>query len=214
LPFSLHANFALAGAAALLALGCTTDDVVVQTGLPGARAATTVDLIAERGDYLDVMSEAGRRRTRFLVPNDEACRSLFVGEIAVSFSNSGRFGRFQAGDQSCDPVGVLSLAQWRDRRPRAHNASIVPRSRSDLRERIYADDDIVLIRGRFMLAGQIGITGGSDLIAVLPNAPECEGLDIPSSVSMEFRQSGSRPFTILNGSTRCPVIGFVQPPGQ
>jgi hypothetical protein len=65
-----------------------------------------------------------------------------------------------------------------------------------------------------MLAGQIGITGGSDLIAVLPNAPECEGLDVPSSVSMEFRQAGSRPFTILNGNARCPVIGFVQPPGQ
>ena len=54
---------------------------------------------------------------------------------------------------------------------------------------------------------------GSDLIAVLPTAPECHGLEVPSSVSMEFRQVGRRPFTIINGRERCPVIGFVQPPG-
>jgi len=114
--------------ACCIALACTTDELVVQSGIPGARAAATVELNAERGDWLDVTSRAGGRETRFFVPNDEACRSLFVGEQAVTYSNSGgRFGGFQSGDQRCDPVGVLSLVQWRDRRPRRQSASVIPR---------------------------------------------------------------------------------------
>jgi hypothetical protein len=195
-----------------LATGCTTDDVVVASGLPGARASANLELLAERGDYLDVMAETGRRKTRYFLPDDAACRSLFKSEVPVTFSNDGVFGRFEADGESCAPVGVLSLTELRDRRPRPRNASIIPRARADLRERTYADEQLVLIRGRFTLASQVGITGGGDLIAVLPNSPECQGLSIPSSVSMEFRPAGPQAFTILNGDVRCAVQGFVQPP--
>jgi len=198
--------------AGCIALACTTDEVVVQSGIPGARASAQVELVAERGDQLDVISRAGGRETRFFVPNDAACRSLFTGEQAVSWSNSGRFGRFQAGDRTCDPVGVLSLAEWRDRRPRRQNASVIPRSRADLRERLYVDEELVLIRGRFPQAAQIGITGTADLVAVIPNSPECEGLEVPGSLSMEFRQAGRQPFTLINGRQRCPLLGFVLAP--
>jgi len=204
----------LAGSVACcLALACTTDELVVQSGIPGARATAEVELNAERGDWLDVTSRAGGRENRFFVPNNEACRSVFAGKQAVSYSNSGgRFGSFQSGDQSCDPVGVLSLVQWRDRRPRRHSASVIPRSRAALRERVYADKDLTLIRGRFPLASQIEITGASDLIAVIPRTPECEGLQVPGDSSMEFRAAGRQPFTLINGRQLCPLLGFVLPP--
>jgi hypothetical protein len=198
--------------ASWLALGCTTDEAVVRSGIPGARASAQVRLVAERGSWLDVISQVGRDETRFFVPNDDACRSLFAAEQAVTWSNSGgRFGRLQAGDATCDPVGVLSLVQWRDRRPRPQNASIIPRSRAELRERVYVDEELVAVRGRFPEAAQIGITGSSDLIAVIPNSPECQGLPLPGSLSMEFRSSGQRPFTLINGRQLCPLLGFVLP---
>jgi len=195
------------------ALACTTDELVVQSGIPGARASAQVELVAERGDWLDLISRAGGRETRFFAPNDEACRSLIAGEQTVAYSNSGgRFGRFQAGDLTCDPVGVLSLAQWRDRRPRRQNASVIPRSRAELRERVYVDEELVLIRGRFPQAAQIEITGASDLIAVIPNSPECQGLEVPGDSSMEFRATGRQPFTLINDRQLCPLLGFVLAP--
>jgi len=199
--------------AGCVALACTTDELVVQSGIPGARASAQVELVAERGDWLDLTSQAGGRETRFFVPNDEACRSLFADEQAVTYSNSGgRFGRFQAGDQKCDPVGVLSLAQWRDRRPRRQSASMIPRSRAELRERVYLDEELVLIRGRFPQAAQVEITGTGDLIAVIPNSPECQGLEAPGNSSMEFRPAGRQPFTLINGRQLCPLLGFVLAP--
>jgi len=196
-----------------LVLACTTDEAVVRSGVPGARAAAEVRMVAERGRWLDVISRVGRNETRFFVPNDDACRSLFAGEPPVTWSNSGgRFGRLLTGDAACDPVGVLSLAQWRDRRPRPRNASVIPRSRAELRERVYVDEELVAIRGRFPQAGQIGITGSSDLIALIPNSPECQGLEVPGSLSMEFRSSGRQPFTLVNGRGLCPLLGFVLPP--
>jgi hypothetical protein len=199
--------------AGCLALACTTDELVVQSGIPGARASAAVALVAERGDWLDLTSQSGGRETRFFVPNDEACRSLFAGEQVVTYSNSGgRFGSLQAGDQTCSPVGVLSLAQWRDRRPRRQSASIIPRSRAEFRERVYLDEDLVLIRGRFPQAAQIEIVGTDDLIAVIPNIPECQGFEVPGESSIEFRATGRQPFTLINGRQLCPLLGFVLVP--
>jgi len=81
-----------------------------------------------------------------------------------------------------------------------------------LRERVYVDEDLALIRGRFPLASQIEITGSSDLIAVIPRTPECEGLQVPGDSSMEFRPAGRRPFTLINGRQLCPLQGFVLVP--
>jgi len=208
------ASARLAGlVAGCLALACTTDEIVVQSGIPGARASAEVALVAERGDWLDVTSRSGGRETRFFVPNDEDCRSLFTTGQTVTYSNSGgRFGGFQAGLRTCDPVGILSLTQWRDRRPRRQNASVIPRSRAELRERVYLDEEVVLVRGRFPQAAQIEITGTSDLIAVIPNSPECHGLEFPSDASMEFRPAGRQAFALINGRRICPLLGFVLVP--
>lgn len=199
-------------AVAVLVIGCTHEQVVMQTGLPGARAAAELSLVKERGDYLDVRMESGGFSYRFFLPADEACRAMLVDGQAVTYANVGPFGRLQAGDTVCDPVGVLSLAAWRDRGPRRSRSEVIPRSRADLDERIYVDDDLTLVRGRYRLAGLIGFVGGADSIAVIPSVPECRDLAIPGTASMEFRDVGEKPYVLVEGGRLCPVIGFVQPP--
>jgi hypothetical protein len=197
---------------AIAAIACSTDSVVMQTGLPGASANAALELVAERGDMLDVVMTSGGMRYRFLLPDDETCRSLFAGEPRVTYSNTGSFGTLHAGESSCAPVGILSLAEWRDRRPRNPRDAVIPRSQAQLRERVYLDEDVVFIRGRFLLASQVGFLGGGDCIAVIPNVPECQGLTVPGIASMEFRAAGKRPFSLINSDRLCPVIGFAQPP--
>jgi hypothetical protein len=203
------------GSAALVAataLACTTDKFVMGSGLPLGNASTSVSLIAERGDYLDVRSQAGGKSYRFFLPNSEACRALFVSEKPVSYSNEGVFGRFSQGEAICHPVGILSLAAWRDRRPRPQSSAVIPRSQALLKQIVYEDDDLTLVRGRFLLASQIGFTGGEDAIAVIPKEEACVGVPTSETASMEFRVAGKRPFTIVNGRRLCPLLGFVKAP--
>jgi hypothetical protein len=183
----------------------------MRTGLPGAQAAANLGFEAERGEYLDVVVESGGTRYRFFLPNDAACRSLFASERAVTYANTGSFGRLQADETICDPIGVLSLPEWRNRRPHRQSAAVIPRDQAQLRERIYVDEEVALIRGRFRLAVQVGLMGGEDMIAVVPNSAECEGLAIPGIASMEFRPAGARAFSLVNAGQLCPVIGFVLP---
>jgi len=198
--------------AASLAAGCASDQVVVQTGLPGARARASLSLLAERGDYLDVVMESGGRRYRFFLPNDAACVALFESEKAISYANAGPFGQLSTDQTRCDPVGILSLAEWRDRGPRRQNAAVIPRSRAELREVVYADEELTLVRGRYLLAREIGFMGGADCIVAIPNVEECRGIPEARQASMEFRPAGRDAYTLINGTARCPVLGFIQPP--
>lgn len=200
--------------AILTAAGCSKDQVVMQTGLPGARAAASLALAGERGDYLDVVMASGGLRYRFFLPNDDACRALFADELAVTYAHTGPFGRLQAGETTCDPIGILSLAEWRDRRSRPITRSPVPRSRAELRERVYVDEELALIRGRYLLAGAIGFTGGGDAIAVVPNVAECRSLPVPGTATMEFRPAGKQAYSLINSGQLCPILGFVKPPAH
>ena len=101
--------------------------------------------------------------------------------------------------------------EWRNRHPRSRGPSIIPRSQAQLRERVYVDEEVAFIRGRFLLASEIGFGGGGDAIAVIPNTPECAGLTVPGVASMEFRPAGKRVYSLINGDRLCPVIGFARP---
>jgi hypothetical protein len=198
--------------AAGLVAACSKDQLVVASGLPLGSASTRLSLNAERGDWLDVDVETGGRSYRFFLPDSEACRLLFKSEAAVRYANSGSFGRLATDETACDPSGILSLAAWRDRGPRNPRADVIPRSRSEFREVVYDDADMSLVRGRFLLAREIGFVGGGDSIAVIPKLPECAGLLSQREASMEFRVAGKTPYVLINGTERCPVLGFVKAP--
>jgi hypothetical protein len=208
---SCRAGLGLALLAALLG-GCTKDQLVVDSGLPLGSASTRISLVAERGDYLDVEVSTAGKQYRFFLPDEESCRMLFKSEAAVRYGNAGNFGRLETAETSCDPVGILSLAAWRDRGPRNPYADVIPRSRSELREVVYRDDDLTLVRGRYLLAREIGFVGGADSIVVLPAVPACAGLPEAGEASMEYRVAGKQPYVLINGRERCPVLGFVKLP--
>jgi hypothetical protein len=186
--------------------------MVVDLGLPLGSAGTQLSLNAERGDYLDVDVKTAGKDYRFFLPDTDSCRMLFKSEAEVRYSNAGAFGQLATSETSCQPNGILSLAAWRDRGPRNPRAEMIPRSRSELREVVYEDEDLTLVRGRFLLAREIGFLGGADSIVVIPKVPECAGLPETREASMEFRVAGKTPYVLINSGKRCPVLGFVQPP--
>jgi hypothetical protein len=180
-------------------------------------AATRVALLSvdRLGPFLVVeFRNRGNVLTFYAPADDEACIQLLRPEASVTYRKHGNFGRFEDGDLRCDPVGVGSLAAWRDRRPRdRRSGSIIPRASVQFRE-IGREDDVALVRGRFPLASRVGVPSGFDLIAFLPlDVPACERPLARGVGSMEFVPTGRQAIRIVGEGAPCPVLGFAMPPG-
>ncbi len=200
----------------LAALGCgarggtAASEAAAALGLPTPVAAR-VALLAERdGRYLDATVDTQRSNLRFFFPTDETCRRVVTGAAGATYTSTGPYGRLQRGGESCDPVGLLALAAWQNRRPRPSTSTPIPRDTATY-EIVYSDEDVFFARGRFPLAGLIGWAGGYDTLAVFPNAPECEGLLSRGRASMEFRPTGKQPLVLLHDRQRCSFLGFALP---
>ena len=191
---------------------CTKDQIVVESGLPGLSAGAEVELLAERHGYLDTTVKAGGQDYRFFFPATDICRGVIAAPDS-RFRLDGVLSSLETNDASCEAEGVLALAQWRGRQGRASRNSgaraLITRDRIEYRV-VYTDDDVFLARGRFRLAGEIGWPGGVDSFAIFPNTEPCAGVKEKVRGSMEFREAGE-PFTVLDGSIRCPVLGFARP---
>jgi hypothetical protein len=208
-PRGVVASWALAASV----LACSADRIVVDSGLPGLSAAAVVVVLAERHDYLDTSVETGGTSYRFFFPRTETCRAL-IADPSVRFRLDGVLATLQNDDASCDAAGVLSLREWRSRqgrtaRQQGGNRSPITRDRIEYRV-VYDDEDLWMALGRFRLAGEIGWPGGVDTLAIFPNSEACAGLKDKVRASMEFREAGE-PFTVIDGSTLCPVLGFARP---
>ena len=88
------------------------------TNIPGMPTSSTVQSVVERGPYLDVEISQRGATWRYFAPAKEPCRSLLKAEAAIDYVSLGPLGQFQSGQVVCDPVGIGSLAKWRDQRPR------------------------------------------------------------------------------------------------
>jgi hypothetical protein len=173
------------------------------------RTPARVSEVAERGPYLEAMIDAGGRPLRFFFERDEGCRELIVEEAGMDYVDAGPFGELRRGETKCVPAGIGTLEYWRSRTPRAPGAP-APRSHSSYRV-IYRDEDVALLRGRFLLAARITWRGGDDTIAVVPSSAECSAILERDTASLEFRDSGPEPFRLIVDRSVCPVIGFVRP---
>lgn len=204
-------QLALAG---LFGLGCVTEkpsasEAAAALGVP-APVPAKVRLLAERdGRYLDVAVDTRRSALRFFFPANETCREVVSGSGQASYASYGPYGRLRRGDQHCDPVGLLALPAWQDRRPRQTSGgrSPVPRDTAEY-EIVYTDEDVFFARGRFQLAAMVGWAGGYDTLAVFPNLPECEGLLEKGRATMEYRDAGKQPLVLVDAGQRCPFLGF------
>lgn len=194
----------------LATTGCTRDQLAYQTALPGTASAASIEWLGERSVYLDVRVDTAGKQLRFFLPAAAAdCAALKDVNGEVSYANSGVLGRLDSGALHCEPVGILSLDEWRSRRPRSSREP-VPRARATWRV-IYRDADLVLARGRFVLAAQLGWSGGADTVAVFAVDPECAATLERGVGSLEYRPSGSDVLALVGADRRCPLLGLARP---
>jgi hypothetical protein len=202
-------------ALAALVLGCAqAGEVGRELGAelnPFGASTATVVAVSEHGPYLVADLRGRRANLRFLAPaRDEVCRRLLSPESRLTYRKYGVFGRFERDGEGCVASGVDSLAAWRDRRPRAGGRPL-PRATVRFSE-ISRDDSYVFVRGRFPLASRVGIPGGYDLVAMLPNSEGCAGPLARGEASMEFHDAGPEPYRLMVEGGSCPVLGFATPP--
>lgn len=221
---------AVGGALVWLLLGCASPQpggasdaggirqLAETARLPGVHSATQVLRSMERGGYLDVDLERGGEPARLFFPDTEACRALLQPGRSVAFVEEGPFGaldeRVESGDfERCSAVGVASLRAWVDQRRRP-SARGIPRSQANF-EIIFKDEELVFVRGRFPLVRLAGISGGEDIVALVPNTEECIKPLASGVASMEFNARGKKPpFRLLGSRSDCPIKGFAQPQGR
>lgn len=206
---------ALAAALAIAALtggggGCTTDEVLGQARIPGTSTVATFTDVTPRFGYLDVTTETGGATLRFFLPPSPECQAVAGASGRARYQFIGPLGRFTLGETRCDPLGILSLRAWRDRRPRgAQPRETIPRAQATFQV-IDRDDELVFVSGRFPLAGRVGWVGGVASRALLPaNDAACDRAIETGVASMEFRVSGRRPFTLVGPNGLCDMVGFV-----
>jgi hypothetical protein len=210
---SVHVVGALLGAAALAALSCSVARYgAEQVGsIPGLRTPAKVSSVVERGGYLDATLESKYWSFRFYFPDHADCRAIVRPGEDVTYVKAGSLGQVQnPAREVCDPVGIASLREWRDQRPRSRLSEPLPRTRADF-EIIYRDEELAFARGRFLLAREIGWPGGDDTIALLPIAEGCQEPLERGVAAMEYRSAGEVPFRLVAGGEDCPILGFVQP---
>jgi hypothetical protein len=175
-------------------------------------SASTVESVVERGPYLDVQISQRGSPWRYFVPAQEPCRSLLKAEAPIEYVSLGPLGQFQSGQVVCDPIGIGSLAKWRDQRPRPMVGPL-PARQADYRVE-YQDQDVAMLRGRFPLLGLIAWPGMGDTIVVLPQTPPCQRLLQQGTATIEYRVAGPDPYVLLAGDQRCPIQGLIQPIGE
>jgi hypothetical protein len=197
-------GLALSGAA------CTLDEAAYQAALPSTASSASIEWRGERVGYLDVVVDTAGKRLRFFLPASNAdCVALRSSADEVDYANRGILGELESGTLRCEPVGILSLNEWRSRRPRGSREP-VPRARANWSV-IHRDSELVLARGRFPLAGELGWVGGVDTVAVFAADAACAEVLESGVGSLEYRHAGQDVLAILASDRRCPVLGLVRP---
>ncbi len=193
---------------------CASSDLAVSAAGPesSARDASFVTSLQQRDRYLIAHIAGGRANLRLIFPSTDDCVAVLGSEAAVEYRRTGSFGRVVRGAGSCDPIGIASLAAWRDRRPRgaSNRATGIPRKTAVFHV-VHEDSEVVMVRGKFLLANRIGIGAAHDLVAVLPNQPICRRPIERGVASLEFRDNGPVPFALVSDRGLCPVLGFAIP---
>ena len=194
-------------------VGCETAKHAGEKVLYGINPVGTTDAlvlgVSTHGAYLLVSLAGPLTDLRFFAPATEACIQLLAPDARVNYGKSGQFGRFRRDEQSCDPIGIASLAAWRDTQPRRRGPP-VPRATAYYHV-VQQDPELIFLRGRFPLASRVYISGGYDLVAVLPNTEPCVAAAAQSEASLEFRAAGPEAFRLLAADQACDVLGFALP---
>jgi hypothetical protein len=204
---------AIALVVASIALACNVEPQLYLAGIPGVGTSFEVSSVSDRHGYLDVVLEGPAGSLRSFAPADAECRQVLAPEATVEFTAAGAVGAFRnSAGAVCRAVGIGSLEDWRDRRPRPEQlrSSPVPREAA-FYDLLYRDEEVAFLRGSFPLGGTVGWSGLDDSIAVVPNGPACQDVLERESASMEYRPAGTPVLSLTYDTGPCRIVGLIQP---
>jgi hypothetical protein len=182
---------------------------------PGRQGMWVVSQVQEHGPYRAATLGNGREVLRFYFLPRGACAELIRPEAELRYVSRGRLGRFERGEDVCEPVGVDSLEAWARRFPRPEVLTNLPRATTHFRV-IHRDASLVLVRGRFPLAELIQWPGAEDCVAFLPAEPACRVYVDQGSGTMYYDRN-SREILWMgtrDQGGRCPFLGFALVPPE
>jgi hypothetical protein len=169
----------------------------------------TVAKVKPRGGYLDVELHGDGFAMRSWLPASELCQRVVTGEATVRYSSSSSYGSFIRGDDSCDAIGIASLREWRNRRPR-QTSRVIPSGRASYRV-AYRDEELTFLRGTFPLVGLLGFAGMGDSITVVPNTAECQGPIGRDTSTVQYFHGGKNVLTLTSSEGLCNIVGLIRP---
>lgn len=179
--------------------------------------------VGQVGPYLDATlhepTPSGEPRVRrFFFPRSADCQALLVEGAERLYVTKGAFGRLRGDDGArCEPLGVASLAEWRDSLPRRRSQYLVPRVQAAFAPLPGTPapgpegGGLLLVRGRFPLALEIRWPEPMDSVAVLPDRPACRALLAADTATMAFHAKGPDVFVLEGEGGPCPIVGLAIP---
>ena len=196
----------------LLVLGCAAARPPVEPERTSpSRSRVRVSEVATIGPYLDATLSSPRLALRFFFPRSADCLAMIRPGAELRYLRVGSLGTAVDGEKRrCEPIGVASLREWRDREPRRRPSHLAPRVQVEFHT-IFEGEDLVLVRGRFPLAHEIRWPAAMDTVAVLPAGPACDEALRSGKATMEYRATGPDPFLLLGEEGGCRVLGFAGP---
>lgn len=199
-------------AAALFTLACGLVSVGERPQVPFSATEMTVAKVQPQASWLEVTLMSPKFNRVFYFPASEACKALIQPDATLSYRRSGGYGYVERGDVRCDASGIGSLRQWRDGlpRPTLGGSAAKPRSRCEFRE-VYRDGDVVMVRGKFLLASYLQWPRPDDTIAVFKNDPVCNQALSGDMAQMEYNANGANPLVLVQQGGRCPLEGLIRP---
>ena len=202
----------LAALCCVLALACASAPPAAEPERPSrVRSLVRLSEVATVGPYLDATLSNERFSLRFFFPRSADCLALVTSGVEARYLRVGSLGRIVDEERRrCEPIGVASLREWRDRQPRRRSPYLTPRVQVAFRT-IFEGQDLVLVRGRFPLALEIRWPAAMDTVAMLPARSVCDEPRRRGKATMEYHATGPEPFVLVGSEGNCPILGFASP---
>ena len=196
-----------------LTLGCVS--------VPGSSPSYQVAEVTRIGPFIqarldwtsDLAAVSSDARITLLFPSGAVCDRLLAVGTETEYLARGMTGTVRVGEETCESVGIASLREWRDRRPRPRSGAPLPRAQATYRIVLRAGDTAIL-RGRFPLASLIGWAGGEDTLVLMPTTGKCTSLLDRTVASMEYRPGGRIAVALVSSDGLCALQGFARPEAQ
>ena len=199
--------------ASLLVSSCSWRKTLWEVGLGSFATDLSVARVVQRHTYLEATLVGHGLALTVYVPASEECAFVLKHEEPVDYVERGIGGRYEREGVSCDAVGIGDPLIRRARQPRSSSqrSSLLPRSQATF-SKLYEDDGVIMLRGRFPEATRIGWALAEDCVAVVENTPVCRKAAEGGVASMEYRPSGRNTLALVSSQGLCRLIGLVIPP--